>query len=216
MKLYRRAATPNPGFKVIMVKEWDLLSFGNWQDFLAEAGAPVVSIGEYNLESTRDHLLAIDNSTIIGTLQVADDDQGRTHLHRLVVHPDRRNTGVAQELVRQADFHYDDTELWAFAEDDNPLPALLDLYMFEEVTDADQPEAFEVGGAGERVRDGDQGPAGAPGGSGGEQPPVDSSDAPGEDQQAAGGVRPEDVGTDRQDLRRRVRKRGKRGGRKRK
>lgn len=216
MKVYRRPHGPLYDFEVEIVQQWDLQSFSAWQDFLKATDAPVLSIAEYHLENTLDHFLAHIGGTLIGTLQIVQDTNQRHHLHRLIVAPEWRNAGAATELVRWADFFYDDVELWAYASDTNPLASLLDLFLFTEVTDAPEPETFELGGDPDQLSERDKRPGGEAGGGGGEPVPLDGPDAPTQDN---GSPEPDEVRSDNsinQQPQGRPRKRGSRGGRKRK
>lgn len=205
MKLYRRPAAPLLEYDVELVREWDLLSFSAWQKLLEMSGAPVVSIAEYHLENTLDHLVATQAGDIIGSLQVVVDSEGRHHLHRLVVRPDYRGKGVAAELTRVADFHYEDVELWAYVADQaaDPMTTILDNLLFEEVHNAPAPETFEPSGG---LHEGNPGPTCPTGGSRSERAPLDGPHTPTQDRESP----PQDDPSSGK-----RRRRGKRGGRKR-
>lgn len=148
MKLLKRKGTTT-SFQVEAIEKWGIDSFYQWQQFLERCGVPVPSVGDYNLETTLDHFIAIaqvgrDSVQIVGTAQVVTDTQDRHHIHRMVVDPEWRGRGVSDELTRNIDFFYSNVDLYAHVDDDTPLARLLDVYLFTEADNEAEPDRFDL------------------------------------------------------------------------
>ncbi len=145
MNLYSRPRGPKHNFTVYELADpLTLQQYAAWEEFLLGAGVAPPSLTQYTgLEDVESHYLAIHKRDIIGTLQVNKDNKGRLHLHRLVVALDWREKGVATEMVRQADFDYDDEELFAHTNPGDAMDKLLDMFLFTENSDV-KPENFEI------------------------------------------------------------------------
>lgn len=145
MNLYRRPPGPQHKFTVYeLLDPFTLEQYAAWEQFLQLAGITPPSLTQYtNLETVEAHYLAMAKREIIGTLQVNSDNKERLHLHRLVVAEEWRDKGVATEMVRRADFDYDDKVLYAHTNPGDAMDKLLDMFLFQEITDV-KPETFEV------------------------------------------------------------------------